>query len=107
MQVKPGDLARERKPSRSAAAAKRTVIGRRSASVSSSDLSREALEALVERAVSMAREAPEDPYSGLAPEERLLVDFAQRIRDVRQGPDGWLYVLTDSPDGQIARLELR
>ena len=40
-------------------------------------------------------------------EERLLVDFAQRIRDVRQGPDGWLYVLTDSPDGQIARLEPR
>jgi aldose sugar dehydrogenase len=38
-------------------------------------------------------------------EERLLTDFAQRIRDVRQGPDGWLYVLTDSPDGQIVRLQ--
>lgn len=38
-------------------------------------------------------------------EERLLADFAARIRDVRQGPDGWLYVLTDSPDGQIVRLE--
>lgn len=45
--------------------------GTRSASVSSSDLSDEALRALVERASAMAREAPEDPYAGLAPEEKL------------------------------------
>ena len=38
-------------------------------------------------------------------EESLLGGSAARIRDVRQGPDGWLYVLTDSPDGQILRLE--
>jgi PmbA protein len=50
----------------------RFFLGRRSASVSSSDLSDEALAALVERAAAMAREAPEDPYSGLAPEDRLL-----------------------------------
>ncbi|MBV9932336.1 MAG: TldD/PmbA family protein [Alphaproteobacteria bacterium] len=50
----------------------RLFVGRRSASVSSSDLSDEALAALVERAVAMAREAPEDPYAGLAPEDRLL-----------------------------------
>ena len=50
----------------------RFFLGRRSASVSSSDLSDEALEALVERASAMAREAPEDPYAGLAPEELLL-----------------------------------
>jgi PmbA protein len=50
----------------------RFFVGRRSASVSSSDLSDEAMAALVERAAAMAREAPEDPYSGLAPEERLL-----------------------------------
>jgi PmbA protein len=50
----------------------RVFVGRRSASVSSSDLSRDALEALVERAVAMAREAPEDPWAGLAPEERLM-----------------------------------
>ena len=49
----------------------RLFVGRRSASVSSSDLSAEALEALVERAAAMAREAPEDPYAGLAPEEKL------------------------------------
>jgi PmbA protein len=50
----------------------RFFIGRRSASVSSSDLSDEAMAALVERAAAMAREAPEDPFSGLAPEDRLL-----------------------------------
>ncbi|HEX6705958.1 MAG TPA: PQQ-dependent sugar dehydrogenase [Albitalea sp.] len=37
-------------------------------------------------------------------EERLLQDLGQRIRDVRQGPDGWLYLLTDSDDGQVLRL---
>ena len=50
----------------------RLFVGSRSASVSSSDLSKAALEALVERAAAMAREAPEDPWSGLAPEDRLL-----------------------------------
>lgn len=49
----------------------RVFAGRRSATVSSSDLSAEALEALVERALAMAAEAPEDPFSGLAPSELL------------------------------------
>ncbi len=38
-------------------------------------------------------------------EEALLTERNTRIRDVRQGPDGWLYVLTDSSDGQIWRLD--
>ena len=50
----------------------RFFVGTRSASVSSSDLSDEAMRALVERAAAMAREAPEDPFAGLAPEEKLL-----------------------------------
>lgn len=50
----------------------RLFVGRRSASVSSSDLSVDALATLVERAVAMASEAPEDAYAGLAPEDRLL-----------------------------------
>lgn len=50
----------------------RVFIGQRSASVSTSDLSSEALDALVERAVAMAREAPEDKWAGLAPEDRLM-----------------------------------
>ncbi len=50
----------------------RVFVGRRSASVSTSDLSSAAMDALVERAVAMAREAPEDRWAGLAPKERLL-----------------------------------
>lgn len=37
-------------------------------------------------------------------EERLLQDRLGRIRDVRQGPDGLLYLLTDAPDGRLVRL---
>jgi PmbA protein len=44
----------------------RVFIGRRQASVSGSDVSAEARRTLVERAVAMARLAPEDPYAGLA-----------------------------------------
>jgi glucose/arabinose dehydrogenase len=38
-------------------------------------------------------------------EERLLEGLKARIRDVRQGPDGLLYLLTDSTDGRILRIE--
>jgi len=38
-------------------------------------------------------------------EERLLAGRLGRIRDVRQGPDGLVYLLTDSSDGAIVRLE--
>ncbi|MDF2784819.1 MAG: oxidoreductase [Pantoea eucrina] len=37
-------------------------------------------------------------------EERLLTDRNERIRDVRQGPDGWLYVLTDEASGKLLRV---
>lgn len=40
-------------------------------------------------------------------EERLLTHLKARIRDVRQGPDGYLYVLTDEPDGQMLKLGLK
>ncbi|AAV89759.1 peptidase U62 modulator of DNA gyrase [Zymomonas mobilis subsp. mobilis ZM4 = ATCC 31821] len=57
----------------------RLFIGHRSASVSSSDFSKEALDALVERAVAMAREAPEDRWAGLAPKELLMQGTAPEI----------------------------
>ncbi|UHJ66607.1 PQQ-dependent sugar dehydrogenase [Melaminivora jejuensis] len=38
-------------------------------------------------------------------DEYLLDKLGARIRDVRQGPDGWLYLLTDSPHGQLLRLK--
>lgn len=49
----------------------RVFVGRRSASIGSSDLSDAALRELAERAVDMARAAPEDAYAGLAPEDML------------------------------------
>ena len=45
------------------------------------------------------------PFSGkVVREHRLLADLQERIRDVRQGPDGLLYLLTDSPNGKLLRL---
>jgi aldose sugar dehydrogenase len=38
-------------------------------------------------------------------EERLLEGYGQRIRAVVQGPDGFIYLLTDDSDGRIVRLE--
>jgi glucose/arabinose dehydrogenase len=37
-------------------------------------------------------------------EEWLLQDLGQRIRDVRVGPDGALWLLTDAADGKVLRL---
>jgi glucose/arabinose dehydrogenase len=37
--------------------------------------------------------------------ESLLGDLRQRIRDVRQGPDGLLYLLTDEKEGAVLRIE--
>ena len=60
----------------------RVFVGQRSASVASADMRQPALDALVERAVAMAREAPEDPYAGLAPPELLVRGDVPDI-------DGW------------------
>ena len=67
----------------------RVFVGQRSASVSTSDLSDDALGQLVERAVAMAREAPEDPWAGLAPAERLLHGAPPQLDldDVRDGAE--------------------
>jgi glucose/arabinose dehydrogenase len=37
--------------------------------------------------------------------EELFVELRQRIRDVVEGPDGLLYVLTDEPEGALLVLE--
>ena len=60
----------------------RVFIGRKQAVVSSSDLSPAVRARLVERAVAMARLAPDDPYCGLAPKDRLAKG---------DGPDLQLY----------------
>ena len=62
----------------------RVFVGKRSATVSSSDMDPVILSALVGRALDMAREAPEDQYAGLAPEELLLKGEPHPI----EGDDG-------------------
>ena len=46
-------------------------------------------------------------FDGTTPtgETRYLKERGERIRDVRQGPDGHLYLLTDAPDGKLLRVE--
>jgi len=37
-------------------------------------------------------------------EERYLGDMHERIRDIAQGPDGLIYLITDSDNGQVLRV---
>ncbi len=53
----------------------RVFVGRRQAVVSTNDVLRTSASVLAERAVAMARVAPEDPFAGLADENRLARDF--------------------------------
>ena len=42
---------------------------------------------------------------GLIRQQSLLRELNQRIREVKQGPDGLIYLLTDEDDGALLRLE--
>ena len=53
----------------------RVFLGKQQAIVSSSDSSPETVAAMAERAVAMAREAPEDPFTGLADPDQLITDW--------------------------------
>ncbi len=61
----------------------RLFVGQRSATVASTDLAGETLATLVERCLAMAREAPEDPFAGLAPSDLLLAGEPPRARPCR------------------------
>jgi PmbA protein len=71
----------------------RVFIGQRSATISSSSMNPDVLAKLVGRALDMAREAPEDPYAGLAPSELLAKGSFPDL----QSDDG------EDPDPQILR----
>ena len=61
-------------------------------------------EAFGKAGTSLARSLGRAAADGkVARESHLLQDVGERIRDVRQGPDGWLYLLTDN--GKVLRLE--
>lgn len=45
------------------------------------------------------------PFAGtVLRETRHLQSLGERVRDVRQGPDGWLYLLTDQAPGRLLRV---
>ncbi len=45
------------------------------------------------------------PFAGkVVRESKHLQSLGERVRDVRQGPDGWLYLLTDHPQGRLLRV---
>jgi PmbA protein len=63
----------------------RVFIGQQQANVSSNDLTEAAIDPLVERAVAMARLAPEDPYCGMAPADLLATEFPDlELEDPRE-----------------------
>ena len=85
----------------------RVFVGKQQAIVSSTDFARDTLDALVERALAMARAAPEDPFCGLAdpaqlasdapdidicdatePDAETLVDMARRAEDAARSVEG-------------------
>jgi len=41
---------------------------------------------------------------GKVARESRALDVGERVRDVRQGPDGFLYLLTDETDGRLIRV---
>ncbi|MDG1470277.1 MAG: TldD/PmbA family protein [Ascidiaceihabitans sp.] len=53
----------------------RVFVGQRVANVSSSDTSNRTIEEMAQRAIAMAKEAPEDPYAGLADPSQLITDW--------------------------------
>jgi PmbA protein len=73
----------------------RVFVGQRVANVSSSDLRADSFAIMAERAVAMAREAPEDPYVGLADADQLAQNRAS----------DWLEMYDPTPEPSPAELE--
>lgn len=68
----------------------RLMLGQRSATIATSDLSHDSMSTLVERGLEMARLAPDDPYVGLAPAELLATGELPEIESddtVEPDPD--------------------
>jgi glucose/arabinose dehydrogenase len=55
-------------------------------------------------AKSLMRAQTDNDGRSIDEAERLLADIGARIRDVRVGPDGFIYILTDEPEGRLLRL---
>ena len=83
----------------------RVFIGKRQATVSSTDLSEAALGPMIERAVAMARVAPEDPYCGLAESHLLARDWPDLDIEDRSEPpsaEGLAAVAAEAEEAALA-----
>lgn len=83
----------------------RVFIGKRQATVSSTDLSEAALGPMIERAVAMARVAPEDPYCGLAEPHLLARDWPDLDIEDRSEPpsaEGLAAVAAEAEEAALA-----
>ena len=65
----------------------RVFIGQRQACVSASDISAQTIETMAERAVAMAREAPEDPHIGLADPSQLARDWDVEALEIAENAE--------------------
>lgn len=83
----------------------RVFVGRQVAFVSSTDFSKDGLAALPERAVAMAKLAPEDKFAGLAPRDKLANSFPELEIDDPEEPSTVL-LLEQARDAEGAALEV-
>ncbi|MDP2494764.1 TldD/PmbA family protein [Shimia thalassica] len=87
----------------------RVLIGQRQANVSVSDASPQTLATMAERAVAMAKEAPEDPYIGLADPEQIATNWdiaALELSDPAQEPDPQ-ELLADAAEAEAAAFAVK
>ncbi len=86
----------------------RVFVGQRTAIVSSSDTSSHTLSEMAARAVAMAREAPENPYAGLAETDQLARDWnvdALELHDPTEEPAP-AALQTDAAEAEAAALDV-
>jgi PmbA protein len=87
----------------------RVLIGRRQAIVSASDVSERTMDDMAERAVAMAREAPEDPHAGLADPDQVARDIsaaALELADPSEEPAPEA-LLADAAEAEAAALAVQ
>jgi PmbA protein len=85
----------------------RVFIGKRQATVSSTDLTEAALGPMIERAVAMARAAPEDPYCGLAEPHLLARDWPDLDIDDKSVPPSAEDLATIAAEAEEAALAVK
>lgn len=85
----------------------RVLIGQRQATVSSSDFQQDTLDQLVDRAVAIAGQAPEDEYAGLAPNEMLAVnrDIDLDLEDEAEPSTEWLLAQCEAAEESALAVE--